>query len=66
MARQTKRAISGHVFKREGTRGGVWYAYRLPDGRQVQTRIGPHWSDRKQEGRAQAPLAAILAALFCR
>ena len=23
--------------------------YRLPDGRQVQRRIGPHWSDRKQE-----------------
>jgi integrase len=49
MAQQTGRAISGHVFKREGKRGGVWYAkYRLPDGRQVQTRIGPHWSDRKQ------------------
>ena len=27
---------SGHVFLREGKRGGVWYArYRLPDGRQV-------------------------------
>jgi len=50
MAGQTKRAISGHVFKRDGTRGAVWYAkYRLPDGRQVQTRIGPHWSDRKRE-----------------
>ncbi len=49
MAGQMKRAISGHVFKREGKRGGVWYAkYRLPDGRQVQARIGPHWSDRKQ------------------
>jgi integrase len=49
MAQQTRRTISGHVFKREGKRGGVWYAkYRLPDGRQVQTRIGPHWSDRKQ------------------
>jgi integrase len=49
MARQATRAISGHVFKREGKRGGVWYAkYRLPDGRQVQRRIGPHWSDRKQ------------------
>jgi hypothetical protein len=41
---------SGHVFQREGKRGGVWYAkYRLSDGRQVQARIGPHWSDRKQE-----------------
>jgi integrase len=49
MTQQTRRAISGHVFKREGKRGGVWYAkYRLPDGRQVQTRIGPHWSGRKQ------------------
>jgi integrase len=49
MARQANKAISGHVFKREGKRGAVWYAkYRLPDGRQVQTRIGPHWSDRKQ------------------
>jgi hypothetical protein len=50
MAQQTKRAISGHVFKRDGKRGAVWYAkYRLPDGRQVQARIGPHWTDRKQE-----------------
>jgi integrase len=50
MAQQTKRAISGHVFKREGKRGAVWYAkYRLPDGRQVQARIGPHWTDRRQE-----------------
>lgn len=50
MAGQTKRAISGHVFKRDGKRGAVWYAkYRLPDGRQVQARIGPHWSDRKGE-----------------
>ena len=38
---------SGHVFRREGQRGGVWYAkYRLPDGRQVQRRIGPAWSQR--------------------
>jgi integrase len=28
-------------------RGDQWYAkYRLPDGRQVQKRIGPHWSAR--------------------
>ena len=38
---------SGHVFRREGKRGGVWYAkYRLPDGRQLQRRIGPAWSQR--------------------
>ena len=55
MARQADRTISGHVFKREGKRGGVWYAkYRLPDGRQVQTRIGPHWADRKQRSRPPA------------
>ena len=37
--------VSGHVFRREGVRGPVWYAkYRLPDGRQRQRRIGPAWS----------------------
>jgi integrase len=38
---------SGHVFRVERARGPVWYAkYRLPDGRQVQKKIGPAWSDR--------------------
>ena len=38
---------SGHVFRREGARGPVWYAkYRLPDGRQRQRRIGPAWTSR--------------------
>lgn len=37
---------TGHVFKREGSRGGVWYAkFRLPDGRQVQRRLGRHWAE---------------------
>ena len=37
--------ISGHVFRVERKRGPQWYAkYRLPDGRQVQKRIGPAWS----------------------
>src|SRR6476659_2572814 len=37
--------ISGHVSRRKGKRGGVWYAkYRLPDGRQVQKRIGRAWT----------------------
>jgi len=50
MQRQATKAISGHVFKIERKRGPQWYAkYRLPDGRQVQRRIGPHWTDRKQE-----------------
>lgn len=48
--RQATTTISGHVFKVERKRGAQWYAkYRLPDGRQVQRRIGPHWSDRAQE-----------------
>ena len=38
---------SGHVFRVERARGPVWYAkYRLPDGRQVQKKIGPAWSER--------------------
>ena len=38
---------SGHVFRVDRTRGPVWYAkYRLPDGRQVQKKIGPAWSER--------------------
>jgi hypothetical protein len=46
---------SSHVFRVERTRGPVWYAkYRLPDGRQVQKKIGPAWSGR---GR---PAAAFL------
>jgi integrase len=41
------REPSGHVFRTDRTRGAVWYAkYRLPDGRQVQTKIGPAWTDR--------------------
>ncbi len=48
MRQQAGRAISGHVFKVERKRGDQWYAkYRLPDGRQVQRRIGPHWTERK-------------------
>lgn len=41
--------ISGHVFRVERQRGPVWYAkYRLPDGRQVQKKIGPAWSGRSR------------------
>jgi integrase len=43
--------ISGHVFRRVGKRGGVWYAkYRLPDGRQIKHRIGPAWVERGRPG----------------
>ena len=38
---------SGHVFRVERARGPVWYAkYRLPDGRQVQKKIGAAWTER--------------------
>lgn len=40
-------AVSGHVYRVDRARGPVWYAkYRLPDGRQVQKRIGPAWTER--------------------
>src|SRR5438128_8307464 len=39
--------VSGHVFRVQRARGDVWYAkYRLPDGRQVQKRLGPAWTVR--------------------
>jgi hypothetical protein len=60
--------ISGHVFRREGACGPVWYAkYRLPDGRQVQRRVGPAWTTRLRPGEgftrrtAQAWLDQVLA-----
>ncbi len=38
-------SISGHVFRVDRARGPVWFAkYRLPDGRQVQKKIGPAWT----------------------
>jgi integrase len=41
------RPPSGHVFRLDRGRGPVWYAkYRLPDGRQVQKKIGPAWTER--------------------
>lgn len=46
------RAVSGHLLERKGERGAVWYVkYRLPDGRQVQKRLGPVW---REKGRAAA------------
>jgi integrase len=42
--------ISGHVFRRDGAQGAVWYCkYRLPDGRQVKRRIGPAWTGRGRQ-----------------
>src|SRR3954454_548097 len=38
---------TSHVYRRDGVRRSTWYAkYRLPDGRQVQKRIGPAWTER--------------------
>ena len=38
---------TGHVFRVDRVRGPVWYAkYRLPDGRQVQKKLGPAWVER--------------------
>jgi hypothetical protein len=47
------RRPTGHVFRVERKRGPVWYAkYRLPDGRQVQRKLGPAWT---QANRWAAP-----------
>jgi integrase len=52
MARVLERPISGHVCRVERVHGPVWYAkYRLPDGRQVQKKLGPAWTAR---GRPEA------------
>ena len=47
MRQPAPRPISGHVFKRKGKRGAVWYAkYRLPDGRQQKKRLGLAWTEK--------------------
>jgi integrase len=47
MRAQQPHVPTGHVYRRQGARGDVWYAkYRLPDGRQVQRKIGPAWTER--------------------
>jgi integrase len=41
------RVPTGHVFRVDRARGPSWYAkYRLPDGRQVQKKLGPAWTER--------------------
>lgn len=45
MHAQRNDPISGHVFRVSRKRGLQWYVkYRLPDGRQVQRRLGPDWT----------------------
>ncbi len=41
------RLPTGHVFRVDRARGPVCYMkYRLPDGRHVQKKLGPAWTER--------------------
>jgi integrase len=68
MREPAPRPISGHVFKRKGKRGVVWYAkFRLPDGRQQKKRLGLAWTEKTAppdgyftKGKAQAYLDELL------
>jgi integrase len=68
MRQPAPRPISGHVFKRKGKRGVVWYAkFRLPDGRQQKKRLGPAWTEKTAppdgyftKGKAEAHLDELL------
>lgn len=68
MRQPAPRPISGHVFKRKGKRGVVWYAkFRLPDGRQQKKRLGLAWTEKTvppegyfTKGKAQAYLDELL------
>lgn len=68
MRQPAPRPISGHVFKRKGKRGVVWYAkFRLPDGRQQKKRLGLAWSEKTAppdgyftKGKAEAYLDELL------
>jgi integrase len=47
MAYQRAREPTGVAYRVERRRGDQWYVkYRLPDGRQVQKRLGPAWTER--------------------
>jgi integrase len=47
MRTPSHRPVSGHVYRVDRKHGPVWYAkYRLPDGRQVQKKLGPAWTRR--------------------
>jgi integrase len=63
------RIPTGHVYRVERVRGPAWYVkYRLPDGRQVQKKLGPAWTERGRppagwftKRTAEAWLRAVLA-----
>ena len=39
--------VTGHISLRDRESGSVWYLkYRLADGRQVQRKLGPAWTDK--------------------
>ena len=45
-------AVSGHTRLRRLAHGAAWYVkFRLPDGRQIQRKLGPAWEG---EGRPPA------------
>src|SRR5215213_2425089 len=47
MRSHTNGRVSGHVFRVARKRGPQWYVkYRLSDGRQVQRRLGPDWTEK--------------------
>lgn len=47
MHSQRSHSASGHVYRVTRSKGQVWYAkYRLPDGRQVQKKLGPDWTQK--------------------
>jgi len=61
------RRASGQVFRVDRKRGPVWFAkYRLPDGRQVQKRIGSAWTQcgRPAEGTSTKRTAEAWARLL--
>jgi hypothetical protein len=44
MHHEPNHRATGHVKLARRKRGDQWYVkYRLPDGRQVQKRLGPAW-----------------------
>ena len=61
--------VTGHISLRDRDSGSVWYAkYRLADGRQVQRKLGPAWTEkgRPRDGyftkkTAQEALDALLS-----
>lgn len=41
--------VTGHVFRVDRDRGPQWYMkFRLPNGKQVQRRIGPAWTSKRE------------------